>query len=103
MNTLTWLGFILDYVLSDRTVSVLTGRPAQIDMATAFLDHVKIPWEVWRLYIQYRYNFMVLFYVDAKFRNIKNISSYTFLLLIYIGQICFSFTYFKYFPRIYVS
>lgn len=48
---LTWFGFVLDYVLGNRAVPVLTGRPTQINVTTAFLDHMKISWKVWRLYI----------------------------------------------------
>jgi len=38
--------------LGDRAISILAGRPTQIDVTTAFLDHVKVPWEVWRLCVQ---------------------------------------------------
>lgn len=49
--TLTRFGFVLNYVLGDRTVSILTGRPAQIDVTTTLLGHVKIPRKIWRLCI----------------------------------------------------
>lgn len=52
MITLTRFGFVFDYVLSYRTVSVLAGSPAQIDVTTTFLNHVKISWKVGRLCIQ---------------------------------------------------
>ncbi|KAF3424260.1 hypothetical protein E2986_12704 [Frieseomelitta varia] len=46
INQITSVGFVLDDVLRDRAVAVLAGRPADIDVTTSFVDHVKIPREV---------------------------------------------------------
>lgn len=44
---------VLDDVLGDGAVAILAGRPADVDVTTSFLDHVKIPGEIRRLlYIQ---------------------------------------------------
>ena len=46
INQITRVGFVLDDVLRDRAVAVLAGRPADIDVTTSLVDHVKIPREI---------------------------------------------------------
>lgn len=48
---ITGVRLVLDDVLGDGAVAILAGRPADVDVTTSFLDHVKIPGEIRRLLI----------------------------------------------------